>query len=274
MRLNRKFIISTIIVGIKSFGLFSASSPVLLDSIGETVDKKQARKASRKVAEPVVEIDRPIVVNQSALKTAVTSSGVDASTSLTVKVNSGDAINTGGTRLKIVEEDKSDDGISIMKKALGEAKPSIHSNLQSSHAISKTHLGKTKSDEIIILLEQDHEDNVRDLIKYRWCFRKCANFTEAFGNSLLYIGSGLATIAGGVKLVGSEEVSNILLFISTVCFASHVTLIGIAKCSGREESERESQLEKLADAVGFEITHLDPKIDDDSDQEKDQKESV
>ncbi|MCX7343767.1 MAG: hypothetical protein NT128_06465 [Proteobacteria bacterium] len=127
-----------------------------------------------------------------------------------------------------------------------------------------THLGKAKSTEIIGLLEQDHEDNVKDLIKYRWCFRKCANFTEAIGNGLLYLGSGLATVAGGVKLVGSDDVSNILLFASTICFASHVTLIGCAKCSSREERERENQLDKLAEAVGFSVTSLDcPIVDDD-----------
>lgn len=283
MRLNCKFIISTLIVGIVSFGLFSAnpSSPILLDSIGDAVDKKQGkeRKASRRVAEPVVEIDRPIVVNQSALtKVSVASHGADALSLPTAGV--GDGASIINTRFKVVESGQlpeKSDGVAIMQEALGSAKAAIDSkpiNVPGNRIGGKTHLGKTKADEIIILLEQDHEDNVKDLIKYRWCFRKCSNFTEAFGNSLLYLGSGLATIAGGVKLVGSEEVSNILLFISTVCFASHVTLIGMAKCSGREESERESQLEKLADAVGFKVTHLEPKIDDDSDQEKDQKESV
>ena len=127
-----------------------------------------------------------------------------------------------------------------------------------------THLGEVRSREIVGLLEQDHEDNVKDLIKYRWCFRKCANFTEAIGNGLLYLGSGLATVAGGVKLVGSDSVSNILLFASTICFASHVTLIGCAKCSSREERERENQLDKLADAVGFSVTSLNcPIVDDD-----------
>ena len=132
------------------------------------------------------------------------------------------------------------------------------------HHDTRTHLGEVRSKEIVGLLEQDHEDNVKDLIKYRWCFRKCANFTEAFGNGLLYLGSGLATIAGGVKMVGSDHVSNILLFTSTVCFAGHVTLIGLAKCSSREERERENQLDKLADAVGFSVTALNcPIVDED-----------
>jgi hypothetical protein len=129
---------------------------------------------------------------------------------------------------------------------------------------TRTHLGKAKSAEIVGLLEQDHEDNVKDLIKYRWCFRKCANFTEAIGNGLLYLGSGLATVAGGVKMVGSDHVSNILLFTSTVCFASHVTLIGCAKCSAREQRERENQLDKLANAVDFPVTALyTPIVDED-----------
>lgn len=32
---------------------------------------------------------------------------------------------------------------------------------------TRTHLGKAKSAEIVGLLEQDHKDNVKDLIKYR-----------------------------------------------------------------------------------------------------------
>jgi hypothetical protein len=41
-------------------------------------------------------------------------------------------------------------------------------------------------------------------------------------------------------------------------------LIGCAKCSAREERERENQLDKLADPVGFPVTSLySPIVDDD-----------
>ena len=51
------------------------------------------------------------------------------------------------------------------------------------------------------LFEADYERNVGDLIQTRWFFRKTANCTEATGNTLLYIGSGAASVAAGIKLV-------------------------------------------------------------------------
>ncbi|MEI7493610.1 MAG: hypothetical protein WCJ92_03315 [Alphaproteobacteria bacterium] len=114
------------------------------------------------------------------------------------------------------------------------------------------------------LLEADYERNVGDLIQSRWFFRKAANFSEGLGNTLLYIGSGAASVAAGIKLIGSEDLSNIFLFASTACFAAHITLIGIAKCSAREEGERENQLSTLAQQVKFSIVPLNPQITDDS----------
>ncbi len=118
------------------------------------------------------------------------------------------------------------------------------------------------------MLGQDHENNVRDLINSRWLFRKLANYTESFGNGLLYLGTGLSTIATGVTILGSKESANTIQFISTACFAAHVTLIGFARCSAREEDQRESQLKSLADTVGFTVIPLEPKISDDEDLEK------
>jgi hypothetical protein len=83
------------------------------------------------------------------------------------------------------------------------------------------------------------------------------------GNTLLYIGSGAASVAAGIKLIGSEDLSNIFLFASTACFAAHITFIGIAKCSSREESEREKQLVTLADEVGFKVVSLETRVTDD-----------
>ncbi len=114
------------------------------------------------------------------------------------------------------------------------------------------------------LLEVDYERNVGDLIQSRWFFRKTANCTEAFGNTLLYIGSGAASVAAGIKLIGSDSLSSMFLFASTACFAAHISLIGIAKCSAREEGEREIQLTTLAQQVGFKIVSLEPRITDDS----------
>jgi hypothetical protein len=113
------------------------------------------------------------------------------------------------------------------------------------------------------ILEADYEQNLVDLIHTRWFFRKTANCTEALGNTLLYIGSGAASVAAGIKLIGSEDLSNIFLFASTACFAAHITFIGIAKCSSREESEREKQLVTLADEVGFKVVSLETRVTDD-----------
>jgi hypothetical protein len=84
----------------------------------------------------------------------------------------------------------------------------------------------------------------------------------------IYLGTGLSTIATGVTILGSKESANTIQFISTACFAAHVTLIGFARCSAREEDQRESQLKSLADAVGFTVIPLEPKISDDEDLEK------
>ena len=83
------------------------------------------------------------------------------------------------------------------------------------------------------------------------------------GNSLLYLGSGCAAVAGGISLIGSKDLANIFLFVNTVCFAGHVTLIGCAKCSSREEDEREDELADLAKEVGFRVTTLKSNVVDD-----------
>jgi hypothetical protein len=114
------------------------------------------------------------------------------------------------------------------------------------------------------LLSADYGRNVSDLVNMRWFFRKAANCSEAFGNVLLYVGSGASAMASGVKLVeGSGNLMNILLFGSTACFAAHITLIGIAKCSARENTEREGQLSALANEVGFKIVSLETHVTDD-----------
>ena len=112
------------------------------------------------------------------------------------------------------------------------------------------------------ILEADYEQNLVDLIHTRWFYRKTANCAEAMGNTLLYIGSGAASVAAGIKLVGSDYLSNMCLFASTACFAAHITLIGIAKCSARENTEREGQLSALANEVGFKIVPLETHVTD------------
>jgi hypothetical protein len=114
------------------------------------------------------------------------------------------------------------------------------------------------------LLSADYGRNVSDVVNMRWFFRKAANCSEAFGNVLLYVGSGASAMASGVKLVeGSGNLMNILLFGSTACFAVHITFIGIAKCSAREEEERENHLANLAHEVNFTVVPLVTTVNDD-----------
>jgi hypothetical protein len=142
--------------------------------------------------------------------------------------------------------------------------PSIHNEIMTNlQPTPHNHLGTERTNRMAEMFGQDEEDNVADIIRFRWCFRKCANVTEVLGNGLLYIGSGLSSIAAAINLVGSPQVSNYLLFAGTACFAGHITLIGLAKCSAREAGERESQLKDLAADLGFRVVSLQPTVTDD-----------
>ena len=121
-----------------------------------------------------------------------------------------------------------------------------------------------RASKVISALEKDYENNVIALIRSRWIFRKSANVAEVLGNSFLYIGAGFSTVAGGVAMVGSQDIANILLFSSTACFAMHIVFIGFAKCCAREEKEREKQLESLAKRISFSVVPLEPTITDDA----------
>lgn len=109
----------------------------------------------------------------------------------------------------------------------------------------------------------DFESNINDVIWYRRFFRKTANITEALGNGLLYLGSGSSAIAAAGTLIFPPAVPYIL-FSGAACFGTHLTLIGLAKCSAREASEREHQLGGLAETVGFHITSVLPTITNDA----------
>ena len=122
----------------------------------------------------------------------------------------------------------------------------------------------SRASRVVSALEKDYEDNVSSLIRSRWIFRKSANVAEVLGNGFLYIGAGSSTVAGGVAMVGSQSIANILLFSSTVCFAAHIIFIGFAKCCAREEREREKQLDALAKRIGFSVIPLEPIITDDA----------
>jgi hypothetical protein len=91
---------------------------------------------------------------------------------------------------------------------------------------------------------------------------------EAQGNFMLYVGSGLATVAGGIKLVGSAQLSDTVLFVSIACFSLHLTLIGMAKYGSREEAERDNDLRTLALKVGFEVVPMSAIVFDEAATDK------
>jgi hypothetical protein len=129
-------------------------------------------------------------------------------------------------------------------------------------AVGTTHhtpLNEQTVIEVRTILSQDYRDNVQDLVRTRWFFRKATNYTEGFSNALLYIGSGSSAIAAAGSLIFPVAVPYIL-FGGATCFAMHLTLAGLARCSAREEGEREHLLKELADTVGFKVVNLQPTV--------------
>jgi hypothetical protein len=118
--------------------------------------------------------------------------------------------------------------------------------------------------EVHDLLSQDYKKNVEDLTCTRRVLRKIANISEISGNALTYIGRGATILAASTSLVKAGYLSNILLFAGATCFAIHFTCIGFAKCSAREEAEREKQLDLLAAKVNIHVVPIIPTIEEDT----------
>lgn len=117
----------------------------------------------------------------------------------------------------------------------------------------------------IELFNADYTRNVEDLLKTRRFFRKAANWSEASGNTFLYVSAGAPAIAAAIHPFSSFA-ANIITGVGLVSLGTHVALIGLAKCSAREEGEREKQLKALAEQVGFQVVPLIPTITDDSEE--------
>lgn len=110
---------------------------------------------------------------------------------------------------------------------------------------------------VISVLHQDFEENVVELVKSRKCLRAIMTISEMIGNTFLYIGSGISTVAAAANVItNSQEIVSTLLFSSTVCCAIHITLIGIAKCSSKEERQCDKHLVSLGEQVGFKVVPL------------------
>lgn len=132
----------------------------------------------------------------------------------------------------------------------------------------ETNIRKAVVTEAHDLLSEDFKKNLKDLLWTRLLFRKVANISESFGNFLSATGVGLTTLSAATHLIKADNLSNILLFSGSACFAAHLTFIGIAKCSAREEEEREMQLKNMADEVKFNVISLIPNIQDDANAQR------
>lgn len=119
--------------------------------------------------------------------------------------------------------------------------------------------GKTKINiehirEVHKMFSDNFRDNIRDLIRMEWFFKKTANITECVGNFLLYSGVGLSTLSTVMCLVNAEEYSNTVSFSGTACTVGYVFCLGLARCAAREENQRNAYLKLLSKKVGFNFT--------------------
>lgn len=110
--------------------------------------------------------------------------------------------------------------------------------------------------EVHQILSDDYKDNVKDLVRMRWIFRKAAGFTECFGNTCLHVGAGLATISTVMCLIDAGSLSNTISFAGTACIVTYVSLLGIARCCAREEKERDLLLKNLSKKVNFDFVSI------------------
>jgi hypothetical protein len=115
------------------------------------------------------------------------------------------------------------------------------------------------------ILSNDYIENLKDLRKTRWFFRKVSSYTGCIANVLLHGGGGISIISSGIQVVQGEQISTISLAAS-VCYAAYGVFIGIAKCSAAEERERENHLKDLARKVGFSIVPLPHTVVDAADE--------
>jgi hypothetical protein len=115
------------------------------------------------------------------------------------------------------------------------------------------------------LLRADFLANAKDLLVSRLRYRRVANVCELFGNGALYVGVALSSISTTIPVLGDyKAICDKLSFISTGLFATHVMLIGCARCLSREQKEREALLKDHANAVGFQLKTMQSVVTDEA----------
>ena len=117
--------------------------------------------------------------------------------------------------------------------------------------------------EVHAILNKDYVNNVKDISQTRWFFRKAAGCSDVLSDIFSSIGKGLTILSGSMRLIGSQELSNEIIFAATGCFAMHIALFGIAKCSKKQADERQQQLGDLGEEVGFKVVPLKSTIVED-----------
>jgi hypothetical protein len=114
----------------------------------------------------------------------------------------------------------------------------------------KTALSEDSIDNLRTIYNKDYLDNVNDFFKSRWCYRKITNFAEAAANTFLHLGSACSAISAVGSLVFPNAVQYVL-FTGGSCYALYLGFAGIAKCSTREQKEREELLTRALEPVGM-----------------------
>lgn len=141
-------------------------------------------------------------------------------------------------------------GLVALVNTQGNAALEENSSFVSSDIETGQHRKVTVPSQTFKLLQEDYNSNARDILRFRWFLRKAAVGFEAFGNTFVYLSAGAPAVAGAIRPF-SEELSATITSAGLVCLGIHVTFIGMAKCSARLETEKENQVNQIAQQEGF-----------------------
>jgi hypothetical protein len=111
------------------------------------------------------------------------------------------------------------------------------------------------------MLADEHTSEVEDVICTRWCFRKCANWNEAIGNTAGYLAMAATPLAGAVMLVPAAAVASpYIVLAGSVAAGVKLFCMGLASCSAREADERHQTLDSLAGVIGVHPVDITPTV--------------
>lgn len=174
----------------------------------------------------------------------------------------------------------------VFPDGAGDIEAGISSRNSRTSTLEAEHGGSNKSEDSVEIAERtkirladvrevhqifsnDYKDNVKDLVRMRWIFRKAAGLTECLGNACLHVGAGLSTLSTVMCLIDAEEISNVISFSGTTCIVAYVAFLGIARCCAREEKERDLLLKNLSKKVNFDFASIQHTVVDGADNLED-----